>query len=124
MVDLEPSLDHLAHQNETGIGQQGCAGIGDQRDLGALLERVHQFRQPLALVVLVEGHQWPFEAEVAEQASGASSVLTGDEIGVDERLAGSIAAAVLAAERGADIVRVHDVAATVDALKVLEGVTA
>jgi len=35
-----------------------------------------------------------------------------------ERVAGSIAAAVLAAERGAAILRVHDVAQTVDALKV------
>ncbi|MDR6389424.1 dihydropteroate synthase [Paraburkholderia phenoliruptrix] len=35
-----------------------------------------------------------------------------------ERVAGSVAAAVLAAERGAAIVRVHDVAQTVDALKV------
>jgi len=35
----------------------------------------------------------------------------------DERLGGSIAAAVLAVERGADIVRVHDVAETVSALR-------
>jgi dihydropteroate synthase len=35
-----------------------------------------------------------------------------------ERLAGSVAAAVCAAERGAAILRVHDVAETVDALKV------
>jgi len=35
-----------------------------------------------------------------------------------ERVAGSAAAAVCAAERGAAILRVHDVAATVDALKV------
>ncbi|WP_414696889.1 dihydropteroate synthase [Paraburkholderia sp.] len=35
-----------------------------------------------------------------------------------ERVAGSIAAAVCAAERGAAIVRVHDVAQTVDALKI------
>ena len=35
-----------------------------------------------------------------------------------ERLAASVAAAVLAVERGAKIVRVHDVAETVDALKV------
>ena len=39
---------------------------------------------------------------------------------VDGRVAGSVAAAVLAAERGANIVRVHDVAATRDALAVLE----
>jgi dihydropteroate synthase len=37
---------------------------------------------------------------------------------VAERLAGSIAAALAAADRGTDILRVHDVAATVDALKV------
>lgn len=41
---------------------------------------------------------------------------------VGSRMAGSVAAAVLAAERGADLVRVHDVAETVDALKVLEAV--
>ena len=37
---------------------------------------------------------------------------------VDERLAAGVASAVMAVERGARIVRVHDVAATVDALKV------
>jgi dihydropteroate synthase len=37
---------------------------------------------------------------------------------VDQRLNASVAAAVIAVERGARIVRVHDVAATVDALKV------
>jgi dihydropteroate synthase len=36
-----------------------------------------------------------------------------------ERLAASVTAAVLAVERGADIVRVHDVAATRDALEIL-----
>ena len=42
--------------------------------------------------------------------------LTGRE--VSERLAGSLAAAVLAVERGARVIRVHDVAATRDALRV------
>ncbi|HWS78002.1 MAG TPA: dihydropteroate synthase, partial [Thermomonas sp.] len=41
-----------------------------------------------------------------------------------ERAAGSVAAHLLAAERGALIVRVHDVAATVDALKVWNAVAA
>ncbi|MFY9972963.1 MAG: dihydropteroate synthase [Chromatiaceae bacterium] len=41
---------------------------------------------------------------------------------VEERLSASVAAALLAAERGADILRVHDVGGTVDALKVLEAV--
>lgn len=41
---------------------------------------------------------------------------------VAERLPGSLALALIAAQRGAAIVRVHDVAATVDALKVLAAV--
>ncbi len=39
-----------------------------------------------------------------------------------ERVAASVAAAVCAAERGAAIIRVHDVAATVDALKIWSAV--
>lgn len=42
---------------------------------------------------------------------------------VDERLPGSLALAMLAAQRGAAIIRVHDVAATVDVLNVLAAVT-
>jgi dihydropteroate synthase len=41
---------------------------------------------------------------------------------VEERLAASVAAAILAAQRGASIIRVHDVAETVDALKILQAV--
>jgi dihydropteroate synthase len=41
-----------------------------------------------------------------------------------ERVAGSIAAHLIAAQRGAKILRVHDVAATVDALKVWNAVAA
>ena len=46
--------------------------------------------------------------------------LTGRE--PEQRVAASVAAALLAVERGASIVRVHDVAETVDVLKVLEAV--
>ncbi|MCB1831795.1 MAG: dihydropteroate synthase [Chromatiaceae bacterium] len=42
-----------------------------------------------------------------------------DERPVDGRLFGSLAAAVMALERGAAIVRVHDVAPTVDAIRVV-----
>jgi dihydropteroate synthase len=42
----------------------------------------------------------------------------------DGRLAGSVAAAVMAADRGAKIVRVHDVTETVDALKLWEAINA
>lgn len=46
--------------------------------------------------------------------------LTGRD--TNERVAPSIAAAILAADRGARIIRVHDVAETVDALKLWEAV--
>ncbi|MEN8166805.1 MAG: dihydropteroate synthase [Pseudomonadota bacterium] len=44
------------------------------------------------------------------------------EVPVDERLFGSIAAAVLAVREGAAVIRTHDVRATVDALKVVAAV--
>jgi len=47
--------------------------------------------------------------------------LTGRD--TDDRVAASVAAAVLAVERGARIVRAHDVAETVDALKITAAVT-
>ncbi len=49
--------------------------------------------------------------------------LTGREL-PRERLAGSVAAHLIAAQRGASLLRVHDVAATVDALRIWEAVAA
>jgi dihydropteroate synthase len=49
--------------------------------------------------------------------------LTGRKVPA-ERVAGSVAAALIAVQRGARMVRVHDVAATVDALAVWRGVHA
>jgi len=51
---------------------------------------------------------------------GSLGALTGRP--VDERVSASVAAALAAVARGAAIVRVHDVAATVDALKVWQAV--
>jgi len=42
---------------------------------------------------------------------------------VDQRLYGSLAAAVAAAMNGASIVRVHDVAETVDAMNVINALS-
>jgi dihydropteroate synthase len=41
---------------------------------------------------------------------------------VGDRLPGSLAAAVIAAQQGAAVLRVHDVAATRDALAILDAV--
>jgi dihydropteroate synthase len=43
---------------------------------------------------------------------------------VQDRLGGSVAAAVLAAQLGAAVVRVHDAAETVDALRVVDALSA
>ncbi len=43
---------------------------------------------------------------------------------INNRLAGSLAGALLAAQQGSQIIRVHDVAETVDVLKVLQAVSA
>ena len=43
-------------------------------------------------------------------------------LSTDQRLSGSIATAVIAAQKGAKIIRVHDVKETVDALRILEAV--
>lgn len=51
---------------------------------------------------------------------GMISVLLG--LPVDERMHASVALAVLAAQRGASIVRVHDVRATHDAIRMIESV--
>jgi dihydropteroate synthase len=63
--------------------------------------------------------EWPLL--VGWSRKSTLGVLTGRPAA--ERQAASVAAALLAVQRGAAIVRVHDVAATVDALKVWRAVT-
>ncbi len=57
---------------------------------------------------------WPLL--VGWSRKGTLGLVTGRAVG--ERLAASVAAALAALQRGARVVRVHDVAATVDAIKV------
>jgi dihydropteroate synthase len=61
---------------------------------------------------------WPLL--VGWSRKGTIGLITGRPAG--ERVVGSVAAAMLAVQRGAAIVRVHDVAATVDALRVWQAV--
>ena len=66
-------------------------------------------------------------SEIAPVVAGLSrksmiARLTGQK-GVDQRIHGSVAAALIAVQRGAAIVRVHDVAATLDSLNVWQGVS-
>ena len=56
-------------------------------------------------------------------AKSSRAPVTGREAPA-ERMAGSVAAHLIAAQRGARILRVHDVAQTVDALKIWNAVDA
>jgi dihydropteroate synthase len=58
---------------------------------------------------------------VGVSRKGMIGLLTGRPI--EGRLAGSLAGALAAADRGADVLRVHDVAETVDALRVWAAIT-
>lgn len=62
---------------------------------------------------------WSRKSSLAGMAPPSAS---GASLSVSERLAPSLAAAVLAAERGASVLRVHDVKETVQALQVLAAI--
>jgi dihydropteroate synthase len=78
--------------------------------------------------LLAHQAQWMLEGRPVMSAwsrkSSLGAVLTQDGVipQPSERLSASVAAALLAVERGARLVRVHDVKATVDALKVWQAV--
>lgn len=97
-----------------------AAGVADVRlvldpgfGFGKTLEHNYEL---LANLTMLQVHGYPLLVGVSRK-SMIGRVL---DKPVDQRLAGSLAAAVLAAERGARIFRVHDVAATVDALRIVE----
>jgi dihydropteroate synthase len=62
---------------------------------------------------------WSRKSSLAGMVAANS---TGQTLTAQERLAPSLAAAVLAAERGASVLRVHDVKETVQALRVLDAI--
>lgn len=64
---------------------------------------------------------WSRKSSLAGMVS--HSAPSGSTLPVTERLAPSLATALLAAERGASVLRVHDVKETVQALRVLEAIT-
>ena len=67
--------------------------------------------------------QQPLVVGLSRKSMLGAILGTNIPVPVDQRLHGSVAAAVLAALKGATILRVHDVKPTVDALKVVAAVT-
>ena len=100
-----------------GIAKQRIVvdpGFGFGKDTAHNLQLLAQFERFAELGV-------PVLAGLSRKRSIGE--LTGRDVPAD-RVAGSVAAHLIAAQRGAAIVRVHDVAATVDALKVWNAVAA
>jgi dihydropteroate synthase len=109
-------VQRIAFAMQHGIAHERIIvdpGIGfgkrleDNLDLLGSLHRFAQFGLPL----LVGASRKSFITKV-----------TGAQTSPTERLGGSIAAAIVAVQNGANIIRVHDVAATVEALKVARAI--
>jgi dihydropteroate synthase len=82
-------------------------------------QNLEMLRHPSALLAL----GYPLVAAWSRKSSlGAVMSNVQEPVPVTERLPGSLAAALLAVERGARIVRVHDVRETVGALRVWQAV--
>ncbi|MES9898603.1 MAG: dihydropteroate synthase [Sedimenticola sp.] len=126
-MQANPSYDHVT--NEVGAFLSGrvagCESAGISRDR-LLLDPGFGFGKTLA-------HNLQLLSELEELSRLGLPLLVGisrksmigailDDAPVDQRLYGSLATAVMAVERGAAIIRVHDVKPTVDAVRVAAAV--
>ncbi len=111
---IQPVVEFLQHHAQAlqamGVAQERIAldpGVGFGKTVAQNFELLAHQDQLLAL-------RYPLLVGWSRKSS--IGAVTGCEVG--ERMVPSVAAAVLAVERGARLVRVHDVAQTVYALKV------
>ena len=103
------------------IAQACRAGIADERlciDPGFGFGKTHEHN--LALFGCIGDMQKALDTPLLVGVSRKTMIGTLTGRPIEQRAAGSVAAALAAAAHGARIVRVHDVASTVDALKVWE----
>lgn len=94
-------------------------GIGFGKTLAhnlALLRATAQLRSELGRPVCIGVSRKSFIGKIEERAGGVAG-------GADARLGGSLAGALFAAREGADMLRVHDVAETLQALRVQAALT-
>jgi dihydropteroate synthase len=106
--------DRIAAAEAAGIARDRIVidpGFGFGKTLAHNLDLLHELETFRALGV-------PVLAGLSRKSM--LGAITGRD--VNERLAASVAAALLAVQRGAAIVRVHDVRETVDALKVWDAI--
>lgn len=120
-MQLAPQYDDVVAEVETFLGERLAAaasqGIAPER---LLLDPGFGFGKTLAhnLALFRALPRFAALAPVLVGVSRKSMLGALTDRPVTERLAAGLSAAVLAAERGARVLRVHDVAETVDALKI------
>jgi dihydropteroate synthase len=100
---------------EAGIAGQACASIRDSASVNAARIICSYCRVCRSW----RRWDWPIVVGLSRKSMIASTDRT-QRAGVSERLAGSLALAAIAVLQGAQIVRAHDVAATLDAIRVAD----
>jgi len=116
-------IDDIKHFFDERIAQCNHAGIQNQR---IILDPGFGFGKTQAQNYQLLAHFANFQSFNLPLLAGLSrKSMIGNLLNrnVEERLAGSLTTAVLAAQQGAKIIRVHDVKETMDALKILNAVT-
>lgn len=125
-MQSEPVYDEVAAEVRDFLRARwqalAAAGVADER---IVLDPGIGFGKTVAHNLALMKHQVALLALgrpllVGWSRKSTLGALTGRPVG--ERVVASVAAALMAVERGARIVRVHDVAATVDALKIWNAV--
>jgi len=74
-IDRDAAVARQADETESGIGHDGHAGVGHERDGLAMLDALDDARRFLFLVVVVIAVGWLVDAEVREELSTMSGVL-------------------------------------------------
>jgi dihydropteroate synthase len=121
-----PRYDNVVREVADYLDERvsACEAAGIRHDRIAI-DPGFGFGKSLAHNLALFRHLGEFTARPLPVLIGVSRKgMVGDIVNrpVNERIVGSAALALLAAQRGARILRVHDVAATVDVLNVLEAV--
>lgn len=127
-MQSNPHYQNVVHEVTAALVAQAqlLEGLGVKRNrisldpglgFGKTLEHNYQLLQGLAQVV-----QSGYPVVLGASRKSMIGSVTGKS--VDQRLSGSIAAVLAGVARGAAVLRVHDVDATCDALKVWQAVQA
>ena len=79
-LHVDTGLDGLAHQQESGVADAGCAGVGDDGDGGAAQEPLDKRGHGLVLVEDVVALEGRLDAVVLEEHARGACVLGEDEV--------------------------------------------